>query len=152
MVFFKLKREQRCSLSILHTIHLTGGFNFLFLFLLLDVLLFSPAFSQSPVSFNYSVENGLPSSETYGILKDSKGYIWVATDRGVCRYDGYNFQVFTTHDGLTDNTVFNLFEDKEGRIWFTSFNGTLSYYKDGKIHAYENNSKLIAHGFQSQII
>ncbi|MCE3227275.1 MAG: ypdA 5 [Bacteroidetes bacterium] len=81
----------------------------------------------------------MPSSECYDIKQDSKGYIWIATDRGVCRYDGYKFTTYTSEDGLTDNTVFTIHEDSLGRIWFLSFNGKLCWYKDGKIETYKYN-------------
>ena len=57
----------------------------------------------------------------YEVIQDSKGYMWFATDRGVARFNGYEFHTFTTNDGLTDNTVFRLFEDYNGRIWMYSF-------------------------------
>ena len=77
---------------------------------------------------NYTVENGLPSNETYSVFEDKKGYIWVATDRGVARFDGYEFEIFTTQDGLPDNTIFRFYEDYKGRIWLFSFNGKVGYY------------------------
>jgi ligand-binding sensor domain-containing protein len=83
---------------------------------------------------HYSIGDGLPSSETYSAFQDSKGYIWIASDMGVSRFDGYNFKVFTTADGLTDNTVFKFFEDHYGRIWFYTFSGRLSYYFHDSIY------------------
>jgi len=77
---------------------------------------------------NFTIENGLPSNEVYEIFEDSNGYIWVATDRGVSRYNGYEFTTFTTEDGLPDNTIFNFYEDKVGRIWVFSFNGKVGFY------------------------
>jgi ligand-binding sensor domain-containing protein len=91
---------------------------------------------------NYTVEDGLPSSEVYFSFQDSKGYMWFATDGGVCRFNGYEFEVFNTTNGLTDNTVFRITEDAKGRIWFASFNGQFCYYYKGKIHQYIHNDKL----------
>ena len=83
---------------------------------------------------HYSINAGLPSSETYAAFQDRKGYIWVASDMGVSRFDGYNFKVYTTADGLTDNTVFNFFEDHAGRVWFYTFSGRLSYFLNDSIY------------------
>lgn len=83
---------------------------------------------------HYSVNEGLPSSETYTVFQDSKGYIWIASDMGVSRFDGYNFKVFTTEDGLTDNTVFRFYEDPKGRIWCCTFSGRLCYYFNDTIY------------------
>src|SRR5271163_3071507 len=94
------------------------------------LLLFAVAILYAQEGFlrHYSIGEGLPSSETYSSFQDSKGYIWIASDMGVSRFDGYNFKVFTTADGLTDNTVFKFLEDHAGRIWFYTFSGRLSFY------------------------
>ncbi len=91
---------------------------------------------------NFSVRNGLPSSETYAVLQDSKGYIWIAGDAGVSKYNGHQFENYTTSDGLADNTIFNLYEDKKGRIWFLSYSGNLSYYEKGEIKKIFPNGEL----------
>ncbi|MEL6638869.1 MAG: two-component regulator propeller domain-containing protein [Bacteroidota bacterium] len=70
-----------------------------------------------PVYLHYTVEDGLPSSETYMVIQDRQGYLWFATDRGVARYDGQQFQCYSIQDGLTDNSVLGLHEDQWGRIW-----------------------------------
>ncbi len=91
----------------------------------------------------YSVEDGLPSSEVYEVLQDKQGFIWVCSDAGVARFDGYDFEIFTTEDGLTDNTIFHIYQDHTGRIWFTGFNKTLCYFEDEEIHPYEYNQTLL---------
>ena len=96
----------------------------------------------SPSILNYTVDNGLPSSETHDILRDSKGYIWIATDRGVARYNGYDFERFTTNDGLTDNTIFEMVEDSKQRIWFFTMSLELCLYEDGTFKPYEYNDLL----------
>lgn len=95
-----------------------------------------------PVFRNYNLEHGLPSPETYDVRQDREGNIWIATDRGVVRYNGYEFRIFTERDGLPDHVIFNLEEDPQGRIWFVSYNGLLSYYEKGEIVRYKYN-KLV---------
>ena len=95
-----------------------------------------PAFRQ------YTVEDGLPSSEVYQIKQDSRGYIWFATGNGVSRFNGYEFENFSMNDGLPDNTVFDIFEDHKGRIWFLPFSCKLSYYYNGKIYPFKYNNEL----------
>ncbi len=99
-------------------------------------------FAQSPPYRHYTVADGLPSSIIYGILQDSKGYMWFGTENGVARFDGKTFQTYTMHDGLTDNIVIDLFEDKRGRIWFLTLNGRFCYYQNGKIHNNTNDDLL----------
>src|ERR1044072_5066377 len=91
---------------------------------------------------NYNVNEGLPSSQTYDIIQDSSKYIWIATDRGVSKFDGYAFVNYTTEDGLVDNTIFNLYEDCFGRIWFLSYSGQLSYYYHNKIYPFKHNATI----------
>ena len=76
-------------------------------------------------------------------MQDSKGYMWFATDRGVCRFDGYQFKTFTTSNGLADNTIFECKEDYKGRIWFRSFSGRLSYYYHDSIYKIPINDSLV---------
>ncbi len=95
-----------------------------------------------PIFKHFTTEQGLPSSEVYHSIQDSKGYIWFATNMGVCRYDGSNFKTFTTADGLPDNTVFELFEDYKGRIWFVSFSCNLSYFENDHIYQFKYNKDL----------
>jgi ligand-binding sensor domain-containing protein len=96
-----------------------------------------------------NISEGLPSSEVYSFLQDRKGYLWISTDAGVCRFNGHKFTCFTTDDGLKDNVVFNLLEDKRGRIWMTCYNGAICYYENGKISsipASDSLSKLLKNG------
>ncbi|HRG90057.1 MAG TPA: two-component regulator propeller domain-containing protein [Chitinophagales bacterium] len=102
--------------------------------LLIAVLVTCGLLSVAQLPFrHYSTNEGLPSSETYSVFQDSKGYIWIATDMGVSRFDGYNFKNYSTADGLADNTIFKFYEDYKGRIWFHSFSGRLSYYYNDSI-------------------
>lgn len=91
---------------------------------------------------NYSIREGLPSTEVYNVFQDSKGFIWFATDHGVVRFDGLEMKVFTVKDGLTDPVVFGFNEDEKQRIWFRTYSGRISYYKDGKIYSIPWNDEL----------
>ena len=101
--------------------------------------------AQTPYFKNYTVKDGLPSNETYEVFQDSKGYIWVGTDKGVARFDGYKFEVFTKDDGLADNTVFGFYEDFKGRIWFRCFNGKLCYILNDKITTLKCSEEFCKH-------
>jgi ligand-binding sensor domain-containing protein len=87
---------------------------------------------------NYTVSNGLLSNNTYGILQDAKGFIWISSDRGLSRYDGTRFVNYDVTDGLVDNQVINIFYDSKGRIWLNSLNGKFSYIKDNAIFSEDN--------------
>ncbi|MBI3509853.1 MAG: histidine kinase [Bacteroidetes bacterium] len=89
-----------------------------------------------------TVKDGLPSSEIYRVIQDSKGYIWMCTDAGVCRYNGSSFQNFTTHEGLADNTIFRIEEASDGKIWTQGFSGALSFFDGKKFNPVAANDSL----------
>ncbi|MBW6490341.1 MAG: histidine kinase [Lentimicrobium sp.] len=113
-----------------------------FLILLFLLILNTAMYAQRPVFRHYSVNEGLPSSEVYDVIQDSKGYMWIATNMGVSRFDGREFRNFDTQDGLPENTVFEVYEDETGRIWFVGFPFQLSYFRNDSIIAYNYNSIL----------
>lgn len=117
--------------------------NMYVLFILSCIILSKSTFAQpinfDPVYYNITTETGLPSLETYSVKQDSKGFIWICSDGGVSRYDGFEFKNFTTSDGLTDNVVFDIYEDFKGRIWFLTYNSLLCFYENGVIKPYKFN-------------
>ncbi|TNE52787.1 MAG: hypothetical protein EP338_14210 [Bacteroidetes bacterium] len=98
-----------------------------------------------PAFVNYDVQHGLPSSEVYDALEDENGYMWFATDRGVVRFDGYEFELYNQDRGLSDNVVFNLYRDFKNRIWMLPYNRQICYLEDGKIKEYKYNHILKKH-------
>ncbi len=93
---------------------------------------------------HFTVNDGLPSSEVYYVHCDYDGYIWFCTDRGVSRYNGYEFENFSTQDGLTYNTVFKVFEDKAHNLWFSCFDGSIFIrdYASQRFRPFKSNDKL----------
>ncbi len=107
-------------------------------------LLFSTAvLSQEVVMKNYRSVDGLPSNQTFHVMQDSKGFIWIGTDKGVSRFDGYEFKNYGTKEGLGGSTVLDIYEDKKGRIWFIPLNAKLSYYYKDSIHHFRHNDSLL---------
>lgn len=91
---------------------------------------------------HFGIENGLPSSETYQVHQDKSGLLWILTDRGVVRYDGFRFEIFTIENGLSDNVNFRIVEDARGGVWFVGLNGLLSVYRNGEMRPYKYNHIL----------
>jgi len=77
---------------------------------------------------NYTLEDGLPSNECHEILQDSLGYIWIATDRGLVKYDGYIFKSYGTNEGLNDISCINLIKDPFDNIWILTLSGQVYMY------------------------
>lgn len=76
------------------------------------------AFSAEPVPFSrqISVREGLPARIVYDLISGHDGYIYLATDKGLVRYDGVRFHVFPSKDHLA-LSVIKLRQDHKGSIW-----------------------------------
>ena len=116
------------------SLHLGGlgqrGFGFfsgrllvLFLLLLLAFLGVVPATAQIPVSRfgRLTVEDGLPHSAIFSIAQGPSGFLWLATQTGLCRWDGYGCRVFR-HDpedptSLPSDIVSDMAVDGQGELW-----------------------------------
>ena len=65
--------------------------------------------------------HGLSNSQVNCILQDSRGYVWVSTPFGLCRYDGYRFRNFYSYERdtttLKSNRVDNIQEAYDGKLW-----------------------------------
>ncbi|MFK7946448.1 MAG: two-component regulator propeller domain-containing protein [Saprospiraceae bacterium] len=67
-----------------------------------------------------SVENGMLGRRVNGIVQDEQGFVWIGTNEGLNRFDGYRFEHFTksTH-GLNSNNIHRMGIDDVGDIWLT---------------------------------
>ena len=73
------------------------------------------------------VEQGLSHGTAWHLMKDSRGYVWIATFDGLNRYDGYEVTVYK-HDpddphSLATSSLKHVFEDNAGLIWISTKNG-----------------------------
>ncbi len=82
----------------------------------------------------FSTEDGLPSSTILDIVQDHEGYIWLATEDGLVRYDGYQFLNYRSIPGdttsLSRNQPEKLFVDFTGDIWIGSKLGINRYSQE----------------------
>jgi hypothetical protein len=85
-------------------------------------------FAQSTQTITYTVKDGLPSNALYRTIIDKKGFLWIATEIGLSRFDGKKFRNYTTSDGLSDNEITDLFADSSGTVWVIPFRRTPCYY------------------------
>ncbi|MCW8803167.1 MAG: triple tyrosine motif-containing protein, partial [Ignavibacteriaceae bacterium] len=76
--------------------------------------------------------NGLFQNVVYSVLQDSRGYLWVGTQDGLNRYDGYNFKVYKYESGnpnsISHNEVETLYIDKDDILWIGTLGGGLNKY------------------------
>ncbi|WP_295673534.1 two-component regulator propeller domain-containing protein [uncultured Mucilaginibacter sp.] len=94
-------------------------------------LLIAIACNAQPGKYTaFTVDDGLPSNYVYRCIEDNNGFLWVATDAGIARFDGKHFQVFTTRDGLPDNEVLAVVKENDGRIWVNCFKQSPAYFDE----------------------
>jgi signal transduction histidine kinase/ligand-binding sensor domain-containing protein/CheY-like chemotaxis protein/AraC-like DNA-binding protein len=76
---------------------------------------------------SYNTHDGLPSENVTAALKDSRGYMWIGTDNGLCKFDGYSFENLVNIPGntasISSNYINALAEDKNGKIWVGTMDG-----------------------------
>lgn len=79
----------------------------------------------------FGVNEGLSQSSVNCLLKDSYGFIWIGTQDGLNRYDGYGFKVFRNKPfdslSIVNNDILSIAEDRDGNLWIGTWNG-LSHY------------------------
>lgn len=83
--------------------------------------------SRHYVIKTYGINDGLPSKNTTAALKDKRGFVWVGTENGLCKFDGYAFKtyvnIFGDSTSITNNYVNAIVEDKDGIFWVATMNG-----------------------------
>jgi len=88
------------------------------------------------LSFEHlSLNQGLSQSIVQVLMKDHKGFLWIGTEDGLNRYDGYGFHVFQTRPfdstTLSDANIKALYQDRLGDIWVgTALGGLNRFHKE----------------------
>jgi ligand-binding sensor domain-containing protein len=103
-------------------------------------ILISTSFAQTYRVQTFNVDEGLPSSFVYRVVPDSKGFMWVLTDKGMARFDGKNFQLITNDVGKSGNSAFSAGEDSHQRLWLYSSLRYFIYFdlKDNRFYTIPN--------------
>jgi ligand-binding sensor domain-containing protein/two-component sensor histidine kinase len=113
----------------------------LFLFILLH---FNSIANESFCFKQFYLGDGLPSGQVYQVVQDKDNYLWFATDRGACRYNGKSFKTYDRKHGLTDEVVFGFHLQDNGRLWFYTYDEGICYYENDTILKPAFNTALIA--------
>ncbi|WP_307382835.1 hybrid sensor histidine kinase/response regulator transcription factor [Chitinophaga terrae (ex Kim and Jung 2007)] len=94
------------------------------------------SFAQSEY-FNFSklnIQNGLSHNQVNAILKDSDGFVWIATVSGLNRFDGYSCRIFrTVHNdstALKSNNIVSLYELPDRKMGVGTTEGLCIYNPD----------------------
>jgi signal transduction histidine kinase/ligand-binding sensor domain-containing protein/AraC-like DNA-binding protein/FixJ family two-component response regulator len=87
----------------------------------------------NPFHFDHiSIDQGLPTNSINCVYQDRKGFIWIGTDKGLARYDGYNFKMYrhnkNDYTSLSDDFVTSILEDSAGNFWIGTQKGGLNKF------------------------
>ena len=79
-----------------------------------------------------TTEDGLSQATINDLIKDSSGFVWIATEDGLNRFDGKEFKHYKHSESdstsITGNVLNKLCEDKNGNIWVGTIGNGLNYY------------------------
>lgn len=116
---------------------------------LLAILFVAPGFALNPrralTQYTRTVwtqEHGLPQDTIRAIAQTKDGYLWLGTDEGLARFDGYDFVVFNKENGsLPSNSVTALWAARDGGLWIGTPGG-LTRSRDRKFTTYTKQDGL----------
>lgn len=94
-----------------------------------------------------SIDQGLVSSNINDILFDSRGLTWIATDRGLVRYDGVYSIVYDIRSGMPSNDINCLLEGVNNEIWIGFGSGGFAKYDGTNLTLFDKSSC----GFEKRI-
>ncbi len=122
-------------------------------------LVISVAGNAQNISFkHFTTANGLSNNKIYDIIQDKAGFIWLATDDGLNRFDGYNFKVYRNipkdSTSISSNNIWRLYEDEEGILWIGTKSGELNRYdpRTDKFTSWEIKSEIVKENSITSII
>lgn len=94
----------------------------------------TPYFTQHYETTHFNENSGYRGYKVYSIVEDSKKNLWIATELGVYKFNGYTFKE-VLNSNIFGFEVFDLLCDSEDKIWLGTFSPYLSYIN--------SNEKLI---------
>ncbi len=109
----------------------------IFLFFLVTLNHFAQGYEH------YTVEQGLPSNRIYKILQDYDGFIWIATDKGLSKFDGSSFKNFTIASGLSSNDIWEMFLTGDNKIWYLTISNRLGYIKNDSVYTFKTQNNVL---------
>jgi ligand-binding sensor domain-containing protein len=65
---------------------------------------------------SFSTADGLPHNTVNRIVRDSRGFLWLCTEEGLSRFDGYAFTNYGTEHGLPHTSINDLLETRHPHV------------------------------------
>jgi len=79
--------------------------------------------AQSFPARSFGPRDGLQNRSVVAFAQEAEGFLWIATQNGLFRYDGAQFIEFNRADGLSDPLISNLYIDTAGTVWAATASG-----------------------------
>lgn len=80
---------------------------------------------------NITISNGLHSNNINDVLQDSLGFLWLASDNGLQKYDGYTFTLYAPDSSdAVSQEVYGFYEDKDKNLWLQMETGLSRYRRE----------------------
>ncbi len=97
-------------------------FKLILLLLFLNAISLFSEENKPPMYFDaLTINEGLSHNTVYCMMQDTYGYVWIGTQNGLNKYDGYNIKVIRTNEedskGFKGKIITALLEDSKGNIW-----------------------------------
>lgn len=99
---------------------------------------------------SWVMENGLPQNTVQALAQTPDGFLWIATEVGLVRFDGVSFTVFekTTTPALPGNDIRCLLAAHDGALWIGTSDG-LARLKDNAVTTYTTKDGLPGNTIES---
>jgi PAS domain S-box-containing protein len=93
----------------------------------------------------WTTGTGFPGGPVNGIAQTADGYLWIGTDRGLLRFDGFNFRPlsFTSIAAASNVPILQLLADADGKLWIRPQGAYLVRQKDRKFESVRNGLPAI---------
>ena len=126
---------------------------FKFLIIALFVFFYKDSIAQSSNYDNWQVKDGLPQNTINEIIQTRDGYIWLATEGGLARFDGVKFTVFnsTNVPQIKSNRIERVFETANGDLIIVANGSGLTVYRNNKFIDYSQGMELFHRYFKSEL-
>jgi len=98
----------------------------------------SKSYCQSFALQQFTSEDGLLGSTAYSIIQDENKVIWIATDGGICKFDGHSFE--TLKDKNIQSEIIRFFYDSKDRIWIIDLAEKIAVWEKDTLFNFYNNT------------
>ena len=97
----------------------------------------------------WQFEDGLPNPSVRAIAQDRDGYLLLATDEGLARFDGVRFQPVErkTKPGRLQRWYAGLITTHDGSVWYSSVEGGIVRYSNGEVTRFTTNNSALPDDF-----